>query len=141
MTPTGKVATTAPYGNIDRPFDLCALAAAAGATYVARATSYHTTLLIDLIAKAIKHKGFAFVDALSQCPTYYGRRNKLGSAVEMMEMFRKMAVPAESAKKMTPEQLEGKVVIGEIVNLEGVPEYTEEYRKLVERAKGMTGDA
>ncbi|MGB9867295.1 MAG: 2-oxoacid:ferredoxin oxidoreductase subunit beta [Bacillota bacterium] len=141
MTPTGKLATTAPYGNIDRPFDLCALAAASGATYVARATSYHTTLLVDLIAKAIRHKGFAFVDALSQCPTYYGRRNKLGSAVEMMEMFRKIAVPVESAKKMTPEQLQGKVVIGEILNLEGVPEYTEEYRKLVERAKGMSGNA
>ncbi|MCE5196042.1 MAG: thiamine pyrophosphate-dependent enzyme, partial [Negativicutes bacterium] len=41
MTPTGSYATTAPYGNIDRNFDLCKLGQAAGATYVARSTTYH----------------------------------------------------------------------------------------------------
>ncbi len=41
MTPKGFLGTTAPYGNVERSFDLCKLAEAAGATYVARATSYH----------------------------------------------------------------------------------------------------
>ncbi|MDP2793011.1 MAG: thiamine pyrophosphate-dependent enzyme, partial [Sulfurisoma sp.] len=41
MTPKGMLGTTAPYGNVERPFDLCKLAIAAGATYVGRGTSYH----------------------------------------------------------------------------------------------------
>ncbi|HHV79990.1 MAG TPA: 2-oxoacid:ferredoxin oxidoreductase subunit beta [Firmicutes bacterium] len=138
MTPTGRLATTAPYGNIDRPFDLCQLAAAAGATYVGRATSYHVTLLIELIAKGLKHKGFAFIDALSQCPTYYGRRNKLGPSVKMMEWFKEVCIPVGAAKKMTPEQLRDKIVIGEMVNTPDVPEYTEEYEKVKARAKEMS---
>src|SRR6056297_4012169 len=36
MTPEGANATTAPYGNIDRNFDLCSLSESAGATFVAR---------------------------------------------------------------------------------------------------------
>jgi len=50
-TPHGMYATTAPYGNVEYDFDLCELAKAAGATYVARATSYHVTLLESLIEK------------------------------------------------------------------------------------------
>ena len=48
-TPTGKVASTARQGSIDPPFDACRLAIAAGATYVARGTSYHTQQLDRLI--------------------------------------------------------------------------------------------
>ena len=51
MTPKGAFASTAPYGNIDRNFDLCKLAVAAGATYVARGTVYHTNQLLNLSKK------------------------------------------------------------------------------------------
>lgn len=37
----GVSATTAPYGNIDREFDTVRLALGAGATFVARTTTYH----------------------------------------------------------------------------------------------------
>jgi pyruvate/2-oxoacid:ferredoxin oxidoreductase beta subunit len=52
-TPTGKVATTARHGSIDPPFDACQLAIGAGATYVARGTSYHTQQLDRLIEGGI----------------------------------------------------------------------------------------
>src|SRR5665647_113581 len=48
LTPTGSRATTAPYSTIERPFDLPDLARAAGATYVARSTSYHAAMLTKL---------------------------------------------------------------------------------------------
>ena len=38
----------------------------------------------ELIRQAILHEGFSVVEVLSQCPTYFGRKNKLGGAVEMM---------------------------------------------------------
>ena len=134
MTPQGKLATTAPYGNVDRDFDLCKLVQAAGATYVARATAYHTFILIDLIGKAIGHKGFSFVEAISQCPTYYGRRNKEGDAVAMLNWQKEVAVNVRQAEKMTPEQLQGRIVIGELYKGEA-PEYTEMYQQVIEKAQ------
>lgn len=134
LTPREKLATTAPYGNIDRDFDLCRLVQAAGATYVARGTAYHTRQLIELMSRAITKKGFAFVEAVSQCPTYYGRKNRLGSGVEMLEWQRDHAVPVKLAASMSADELRDKIIIGEIYNGEG-PEYTEEYRNLVARAR------
>lgn len=135
LTPQGSYATTAPYGTVDRNFDLCELVKAAGGTYVARGTTYHTRLLIDLISAGLEHKGFSFIEVVSQCPMYYGRKNKFTSAVAMMEWQKEHAVPVRAAAKLTPEQLKGKFVIGEL-HREEAPEYTEVYAKLVARARG-----
>ncbi|WP_422448729.1 2-oxoacid:ferredoxin oxidoreductase subunit beta [Thermoanaerobacterium sp. DL9XJH110] len=135
MTPKGAYATTAPYGNIDRSFDLCKLAQAAGATYVARGTVYHVPQLIKLIEKAITHKGFSLIDAVSICPTYFGRKNKLGNPVKMMEFIKDAAIPIKSAEKLSKEELQGKILIGEFFE-DHAPEYTEEYSKVIERAQG-----
>ena len=71
----GVSATTAPYGNIDREFDTVRLALGAGATFVARTTTYHMREMISIFKKALQHEGFAVVEVLSQCPTYFGRKN------------------------------------------------------------------
>jgi len=76
-TPLKAWQTTTPYGNIDHPFDICALAIAAGATFVARGTSYHTVPLERLITKALQHKGFALVEAIVGC----GKRLKVEAPV------------------------------------------------------------
>ena len=131
MTPQGHFATTAPFGNADRDFDLCDLARAAGATYVARGTAYHTSQLVDITTKAIMNKGFSVVEAISQCPTYYGRRNKQGTAVDMMNWQKDNAVTVAAAAKLSPEQLEGKFVIGELHKAEA-PEYTAVYQRTVD---------
>jgi 2-oxoglutarate ferredoxin oxidoreductase subunit beta len=135
MTPKGAFATTAPYGNIDRSFDLCKLGQSAGATYVARGTVYHVPQLIKLIEKALKHKGFSVIDVVDICPTYFGRRNKMGSPVAMMEKVREMSITARTAAKLSPEELSGRIVIGEFYE-EQAPEYTEEYAKVIEKAQG-----
>lgn len=135
MTPRGAFATTAPFGNIDRSFDLCKLAQSAGATYVARGTVYHIPQLIKLIEKALMHKGFSLVDAVSICPTYFGRKNKMSTPVKMMEFIRSACIPAKSAEKLTKEELDGKIVIGEFCE-ELAPEYTEEYAKVIQKVQG-----
>jgi 2-oxoglutarate ferredoxin oxidoreductase subunit beta len=134
-TPTGAYATTAPYGNVERPFDLCELAAAAGASYVARGTTYHAPQLPGLIRKGLEKKGFAFIDVLSGCPTYYGRRNDLRTPVALLEWQRDNAVTVKDAESMTAEQLAGKYVIGELVNRD-LPEYCTEYDRLAARVRG-----
>jgi 2-oxoglutarate ferredoxin oxidoreductase subunit beta len=134
MTPKGMIGTTAPYGNVERSFDLAKLSIAAGATFVARATTYHIQLLSELIEKALLHKGFSVVEAITPCPTYFGRKNKVGSAVDMLNWFKEKAVNVKAAAVMTQDKLEGKFMIGELY-CENAPEYTTEYNTLVENVR------
>jgi len=131
-TPTGELGTTAPYGNIDKSFDIPNLAAAAGATYVARGTAYHAQQLIKLVENGILNKGFSLIEAMSICPTYYARKNKKGTSVEVMKWQKEHAVDIKVAQKLSSEQLEGKFLIGEFKN-DTEPEYTEEYQKIIDR--------
>ncbi len=134
-TPHNEFGTTAPYGNIDRPFDIAKLAAAAGATYSARTTVYHAPQMEKLIENGIRHKGFSLIEVSALCPTYYGRKNKKGSAVDMMRYQKENSVPVEKAKDMTEEELKGKITIGVIKECSDVPEYSDLYTDLIERLK------
>jgi 2-oxoglutarate/2-oxoacid ferredoxin oxidoreductase subunit beta len=138
LTPANSKATTAPHGHIERSFDIAALAIAAGATYVARGTAYHANQLTDLVVKGIESKGFSVIDAITQCPISYGRKNKLGSAADMMAWQRDSAVFAQAVSKMRPEDLQGKFVIGELYR-SVAPEYTAEYDKLIARVQKKGG--
>lgn len=136
LTPQFNYATTAPYGNVERNFDLCELVIAAGATYVARGTAYHTKLLIDLIKKGIQNKGFSMIEAVSQCPTYYGRKNKQGTAVEMLRWQKEHAVPLQLVRQKGQEHFTDKFVIGELYS-QPAPEFTEEYGKIITKMQGV----
>ncbi len=54
----------------EAPFDLSQLVLGAGASYVARWTTYYVNEIIGTVKEAIMHPGFAFIEILSQCPTY-----------------------------------------------------------------------
>ncbi|MBE5906550.1 MAG: 2-oxoacid:ferredoxin oxidoreductase subunit beta [Lachnospiraceae bacterium] len=131
-TPRGEKGTTAPYGNIDRSFDIAGLAYGAGASFAARGSSYHVQQTTAYIQQGILHKGFSIIDCASVCPTYYGRKNKKGSAVDMMKYQRDNAVMQEKAVNMTAEELKGKLVIGVLAHT-NYPEFTAEYQKLIDR--------
>ena len=127
----GTSATTAPYMNIDQDFDVVQLATAAGASFVARATTYHVQQLADILGKAIMHPGFAVVEVLTQCPTYFGRKNREGSAVDMVERFKTHTTPIGSkAKAENPTLIERGVFVQK-----ETPEYCREYQKILERAR------
>lgn len=140
LTPVGKKATTAPYGTIEPGFDASELARAAGATFVGRGTTYHTELLTGLIAEGIQNKGFSMVEAIAACPTAYGRRNKMKGGAEMLLWQKENAVHINRAKRMSPEELGGKLVIGELHRYKA-PEYTELYDQMVSKIKQDTEGA
>ncbi|SES69297.1 2-oxoglutarate ferredoxin oxidoreductase, beta subunit [Natronincola peptidivorans] len=133
-TPIKEFGTTAPFGNIEKAFDVCKLADGAGATYVGRGTAYHANQLVKLIENALENKGFSLVDAISICPTYYGRKNRKGSVVDMMKYLKDTAIDVKVAAKLPKEKTEGKFLIGEFKNIHE-PEYTEEYLKILESIK------
>ncbi|MEF8831050.1 MAG: thiamine pyrophosphate-dependent enzyme, partial [Halobacteriales archaeon] len=84
-TPHGSTTTTSPYGNPEDAIDVSAVAAAAGAAFVARGATSRPTRLVETLKRAIGTEGFSLVEVYSQCPTVYGRRNELRSAPEMLE--------------------------------------------------------
>lgn len=131
LTPQGSKSTTAPYGHIEPSFDIAKLAVGAGATYVARGTAYNAVMLTDLIVKGIENKGFSVIDAITQCPISYGRKNKMKTASQMMEWQRDNAVNIKAVDKLPPEKLQGKFIIGELYRAQA-PEYTAQYDKLIE---------
>ena len=121
-------ATTAPYSTIDPSFDVVDLSKAAGATFVARTTSYHIQQVTDIIRQAILHEGFSVVEVLSQCPTYFGRKNKAGDAVDMVKYFKDNTTSIGSkAKKDNPDLIERGIFVQK-----EMPEYCSEYEKVVQ---------
>ena len=132
-TPNGDKATTAPYGNVDRPFDIANLATGAGASFSARGDVFHARETTEIIKKAILHKGFSLVDVYSVCPTYYGRKNKKGDAVEMLKWQRDNLIPTARYYSMSEEARVGKKQIG-ILSFNDYPEYTDEYAKVIAAA-------
>jgi 2-oxoglutarate ferredoxin oxidoreductase subunit beta len=133
-TPYGMRSTTTIYSNIEQDFRISELAVTAGAVFVGRGTVYHAKLLDSLIEQALLKKGFSVVEVISHCHTQYGRQNRLGSAVEMMQWQRDHAIPAEKALKMKSEELKDKILIGVLIDKQ-LPVYQEEYEKVRARAK------
>ncbi len=130
LSGVGISATTAPYLNIDRDFDVVEMALAAGATFVARSTSFHAQQATDLIKQAILHEGFSVVEVLSQCPTHFGRKNKQGAAADMMERYKEITVPIGSKKKeANPDLIERGIFVQK-----DAPEYCREYDKIMQKA-------
>jgi len=130
MSGVGINATTAPFHNIDRDFDVVEMATAAGATFVGRSTTFHAQQATDLIKQAILHEGFSVVEILSQCPTHFGRKNKLGAAADMMQHYKDITVPIGSQKKKdNPDLIERGIFVQK-----EAPEYCREYDKIIEQA-------
>ncbi|WP_196594347.1 thiamine pyrophosphate-dependent enzyme [Pectinatus sottacetonis] len=135
MTPLHKKATTAPYGSVDRPFNACYLAQAAGAAYVARSTAFHVQHLTDMIADGISCEGFSFIEAIVQCPTAYGRKNKLPDPADMMKWMRDSAVMKSAWDKLPEEKKTDKFPIGLFYKHKFV-EYTKAYDEVIKAAQG-----
>lgn len=136
-SPTGSYGSTAPYGAVEKPFNLSELTTAAGATYVSRWTTAHPVQLSNAIKKGLQNKGFSFIEAVSQCPTYFGRKNKMKTAVEMMQWMKDQSVLKRKADTLEEAELEGKLIIGEFQN-KTEAEFTEKICQLLEE-KCTTG--
>ncbi|MBI2907750.1 MAG: 2-oxoacid:ferredoxin oxidoreductase subunit beta [Chloroflexi bacterium] len=130
-TPMEAKATTAPYGHVEQPFDISRLAEAAGASFVARSTVFHALELEKLIRQALQKKGFSVVEVISNCHVQYGKLNEMPTAIDMLKHFRDTTITVGAALR-TGDQ--GKTTRGVLVDKD-LPEYVEEYQKLVARAR------
>ena len=66
----GYISSFSPEGAIEFAINPIALALAAGATFVARASAADPKHMANVIAAAISHRGYSLVDCLQPCVTY-----------------------------------------------------------------------
>ncbi|SFR00307.1 thiamine pyrophosphate-dependent enzyme [Desulfoscipio geothermicus] len=127
-TPEDSLTSTSRQGKTGAALDLCRLAAEAGANYVARSTVYHVREMHKYILEALNTRGFSMVELLTPCPTYYGRYNKIGDAVQMLEMFKEKAIPLNKFQNMEESEQQNHFWRGVLVRKNN-PDFYTRYRQ------------
>jgi len=137
-TPIDAKTATTPYGMIEPSFDICELMKGAGANFVARGTVYHIIELDKLLKEAFSKKGFSVVEVLAPCPTNFGRANRLGGPVEMMNVLKDNCITIGQAAKMDAEKVAGKTLRGVFVD-RNIGSYMERYEALCVSVEDSAG--
>ena len=140
-TPFSSYTTTAPYGNIEHPFNLVHLTAAAGASFVARWTVAHPIQLARSIEKALNKHGFSFIEVIAPCVTLYARYNKLGRASQIIKYLKEISVIEKSMDSSKADiKIGSKIFVGEFVDVER-PEYVSELYRVIREKSGRKIDS
>lgn len=84
-SPVGFRGRSTPRGSLEPPLNPILLMLSAGATFVARCYSGKIEHLVEVIKAAIKHKGFAFIDVLQPCFTFFNTYAFYNSNTYVME--------------------------------------------------------
>jgi 2-oxoglutarate ferredoxin oxidoreductase subunit beta len=75
VSPKGFKSKSTPFGSIEEPLNPLLLMLASGATFVARAYAGDIDGTKKIMQAAINHKGFAFVDIIQPCITFFDTRD------------------------------------------------------------------
>jgi len=115
--PLHSLATTAPYGAFERPFNLPFLADSSGAVYVARWTTFHVRQLVKSMEEIMHKPGFCFIEVIAPCPTVYLCRNWLGDGLEAMRHYKQSSKVVHGADTRSVDiELGGPIVVGKFVD-------------------------
>jgi 2-oxoglutarate ferredoxin oxidoreductase subunit beta len=99
------------------------LAESAGASYVARWTTYHVKQLARSMQEVLNKRGFCFIEILSPCPTLYQRRNKMGDGLDTMKYYKEASKIRHGAPTSeTGLTKDGEIIVGKFVDRER-PDY------------------
>ena len=118
-TPTDANASTAPFGNFERPFSVPYLADACGASYVARWTCLHIRRVTKSMQEALDKKGFSLIEVIAPCVTLYARRNRLGDGLNLLKYYYDNSIIQHGADTRTLDiTYQGKMICGKFVDRE-----------------------
>lgn len=109
-TPTsqkGFKGPSTPKGSIEEPINPLALMLEAKATFVARGYPVKLDHLADIMAKAVEHEGFSFVDVLQPCVSFNNTYKKYNVMVEILDH-----IPSSYEEAMAVAKREDKLPIG-----------------------------
>lgn len=115
-TPTsqkGFKGPSTPKGSIEEPLNPLALMLESNATFVARGYPVKLDHLADLMAQAVEHEGFSFVDVLQPCVSFNNTYKKYNATVEILDH-----IPATYEEAMAIAKREDKLPIGIIYRVD-----------------------
>lgn len=135
-TPQGMWTVSQKSGNIDPTFDACALGIAAGASFVARESMLDPKKLEKIFVKAIEHKGFSFLDILSNCHINLGRKNKMASAMENLNWIDSITMPKKKYDELPEEEKLNILPTGILKEDTKVREYCDMYQDVIDYHQG-----
>ena len=138
-TPQGMWTVTQKAGNIDPTFDGCELAIASGASFVARENVTAPKKLEKIFIQALEHKGFCYVEALSNCHINLGRKNKMVSAMENLDWIDNITVSKKKYDTLSEEEQLNLLPTGILKQDTVVREYCDMYQDIIDVHQGKRG--
>lgn len=134
-TPQGMWTVSQKNGNIDPTFNACNLAIGAGASFVARETMLDPKKLEKILVKGFSHKGFSFMDIMSNCHINLGRKNKMNSAMENLAWIDSITTPLKKWEALSEEEQLNVFPTGVLREVEQ-EEYCDMYAEIQKAAQG-----
>jgi len=86
--------------------------------------------LEKVLLEAMKHKGFSYVEAVSNCHINLGRKNKMQSAMANLDWIDSITVPKKKYDKLSPEEQMNLLPTGILKQDTEAPEYCEMYKEI-----------
>jgi 2-oxoglutarate ferredoxin oxidoreductase subunit beta len=133
-TPEWSLTSTTSFGNPEREFDICALAGAAGANFVARSAPTDGWEMKELMKRALTRKGFSLVEVVSPCPTHFGRYNDMAETPAMLHWLGERAMPVELHRALPQAQQGEHFPVGVLVDRDE-PDFNARYDTVRARAQ------
>ena len=136
-TPRGFWTVSQKAGNIDPTFDGCKLAEAAGASFVGRENVSEPRKLEKLLYKAMAHKGFSYVEAMSNCHINLGRKNKMANAMENLDWIDSITMPKKKYDALSEEEKLNYLPTGVLKEDTEAEEYCDMYEEVKKVHQGL----
>lgn len=126
-----------PLGEFNRPLNPIKLALASGATFIARADAKDINGSAEIFEKAIKHKGFSFVEIMQDCLIFNLEANETDKLMYKIQANKDKKQAEKLADEWDYNLKNGKIPVG-IIFEEHKPTLDEEWPQLKElRKKGV----
>jgi len=138
-TPQGMWTVSQKSGNIDPTFDGCELAIVAGASFVGRETVTAPKKLEKLLVQAMEHRGFSYVEALSNCHINLGRKNKMANAMENLDWIDSITTSKKKYDALPEEEKLNMFPTGILKQDLKVREYCDIYQDVMAFHQGKRG--
>jgi len=138
-TPRGFWTVSQKNGNIDPTFNASNLAIGAGASFVARESMTDPKKLEKILVKAFSHKGFSFIEVLSNCHINLGRKNKMLSAMDNLKWIDDITLPLKKWEALENDIEKENILPTGVLREVDQEEYCEMYAEIQKAAKGERG--
>ena len=116
-TPTtqqGYISKASPLGEQYKPFNPIKIALASGATFIARANAMDIQGTAEILEKAIKHRGFSYVEVMQKCLIFNTDMNDLDKLIYKIPDNKDKSKAEKLASEWNYNSKKGRIPVGVI---------------------------